>query len=121
MKSTKFINIGQLYQTTSELKNLNQIFLHLEKLNQILKNYVPKHLGQLCHVGAFDHDKNMVVIYTETQEALYILKSMGDAILHNFQSNGISFDNILFKVNLATNSHHFKESITFKDEDEVFL
>lgn len=102
MSVNTFLNITQIYQESSRLKPLQQIFVHLDSLNQILKDNLPKHLVAICHVGAFDD--NTVVIYVNNQQALHIIQGMSNAILQSFYMANYSFDNLLIKVRISNDN-----------------
>ncbi|MDQ5921254.1 MAG: hypothetical protein QG673_1312 [Pseudomonadota bacterium] len=115
MSVNTFLNITQIYQNASKLKPLQQIFIHLDSLNQILKNNLPKHLVAICHVGAFDD--STVVVYVNNQQALHILQSMSNAILQSFYMANYSFDNLLIRVRVSNNYKAPKKITNIKKLD----
>lgn len=105
MLNRKFLDIDQIYQNTNQLKDFKSIFAHLEKLNKILRDNLPDNLRNLCHVGAYDNDKSIVVVYVESQQALHILKGFSDKLLQHFYMENYSFNNILLKVRIQNTLH----------------
>lgn len=98
MANKSFNEISLIYNASNKLSSLKNIFQLLDELNFILKQTIPQNLASICHIGAVDKNKNLVVLYVDEQEAIHILKNMCDHILQSFVAKGFSFDGVLIKT-----------------------
>lgn len=98
MANKIFNDINLIYDSSNKLSPLKNMFQLLDELNFILKQAIPQNLAKICHVGAVDKNKNLVVLYVDEQEAIHILKNMCDHILQSLVAKGFSFDGVLIKT-----------------------
>ena len=90
-----FLNIYHKAQNLTEIKDkLDQ----LDQLNRALVNLLPDELQNECHAGAIDYDKNILVIFTNGQQALFLLNNLSQHILNGLAKYSFYFDAVLFKV-----------------------
>ena len=100
----KFQQIDQIYHAANTLSGFKSTFDYLSNLNHILHKYLPEHLAPLCHVGAIDQTKHIVVVYVSDQQILHIIKNLSETLLHAFYAANCPFDKLLVKVTLTNSS-----------------
>ena len=98
----KFQKFEQIYLGESSLSGFKSTFASLAALNQILHRHVPENLAPLCHVGAIDSAKSIIVVFVTQPQVLHILKGMSDQLLHAFYAANYPFDKIMLKVSITT-------------------
>jgi hypothetical protein len=118
-KTRPFTTLTDLYGGSALLDSLKEKFALLDNLNQKLKQFIPNNLVNLCHIGAIEERRNLLVIFVTDQQALYLLKSMSNHILQSFVQCGFDFDGILLKVQLYKSQSSISQAGNTVDETEA--
>ena len=98
----KFQQFEQIYLGDRSLSGFKSTFASLADLNQILHRNIPENLTPLCHVGAIDPAKSIIVVFVTQPQVLHILKGMSDKLLHAFYAANYPFDKIMLKVSITS-------------------
>ncbi|HMT03144.1 MAG TPA: hypothetical protein PKD00_07555 [Burkholderiales bacterium] len=113
-----YFTVENIYQKSHKFNKLKSNFELLEQLNIILKQIIPKNLNSCCHIGAFDAEKNLIVLFVNEQPAYHILRNISSNILQDFAKNQFIFDSILIKTSPAYPKTTNKQN-SFESEKEI--
>jgi hypothetical protein len=98
---SKKITINKLpniYQNSNNLLYIKEYCNLLEQLNSILKSSIPEYMANICHFGAIDNDKNIIVLFVDNQQIFHYIRSISEHILQNLTKNGFYYDGLLIKI-----------------------
>ncbi len=113
-----YFTVENIYQKSNKFNKLKSNFELLEQLNVILKQIIPTNLNNCCHIGAFDAEKNLIVLFVNEQPAYHILRNISSNILKDFAKNQFIFDSILIKTSLAYSKATNKQN-SLESEKEI--
>lgn len=117
-KAKEYFTVESIYQKSHQFNKLKSNFEIVEQLNIILTQILPKNLHHCCHIGAFDANKNLIVLFVNEQPAYHILRNISSIILQDFARHQFLFDSILIKVSQSRNQITKSPS---KIEPEIIL
>ncbi len=92
------MNFLNIYHKAQNLTGIKDKLDQLDQVNRALLNLLPEELQSECHAGAIDYDKNILVIFTNGQQALFLLNNLSQHILNGLAKYSFYFDAVLFKV-----------------------
>lgn len=107
----KFAEIS-LNSHAHDLNHLNKTFKNLDDLNKILREVLPHHLHNACHIGAIDTNAETVVLFVSNQQSFHLVRNFNEAILNALIKSNFNFQKILVRVSV----HHPEADIIYRGE-----
>lgn len=106
--------IPEIYYQSKNLEYIKDYCNLLEKLNLILQQSIPEHMKDICHFGAIDYEKNILVLFINNQQIFHYLRTISEHILQNLNKNNFFFDGILIKIkpNQSKLQNKYENNIT---------
>jgi hypothetical protein len=107
--------IPSIYNDSIQLSYIKNYCNLLEQLNIVLHDSIPDYMSPICHFGAIDDDKNILILFVDNQQIFYYIRNISQDILYNLNKKGFFYDGILIKIKhkqiVRTKKHHTKISI----------
>ncbi|MFN8770435.1 MAG: hypothetical protein ACK5Z5_10385 [Neisseriaceae bacterium] len=97
-RNKKFNDIPNIYKDAKLLSSIRNTCDYLDELNSILDKCIPTEYTNLCHFGAIDENKNIIILFIKDQLIFHRMRTMSENILRALEQNNFNFDGILFKV-----------------------
>lgn len=116
MTNKNYSSISDITNSSNPLGKVGDILAILDELNKILIPILPKHIAKLCHIGAIDTKKNLVVVFVHDQQVHHLVYNMAQAILQELNKHHFKFSSIIVKV-----GHYQNNSQQDDDTPEITL
>lgn len=99
-------SVSEINDKSNPFGRVGNLLGIITELNKTLQLIIPQNLAKLCHIGAIDLNKSMVVIFVHDQQVYHLVYNIAQKILHGLNQQHFKFDNILIKVGRYSGNHN---------------
>lgn len=108
--------IPEIYSQSKNLEYIKDSYNILKQLNLVLQKSIPEHMKDICHFGAIDNEKNIIILFVDNQQIFHYLRTISEHILQNLNKNDFFFDGILIKIKQKRSIRPTKYNNTITEE-----
>ena len=116
VKKITINKLPNIYQNSNDLLYIKDYCNLLEQLNNVLKKSIPEYMCNICHFGAIDNDKNIIILFVENQQIFHYIRTISEHILQNLSKNGFYYDGLLIKVKQKKKERIVKNQVKITEE-----